>query len=76
MEPKQGFTNRLLKRIRENPNKVFQIDGTYKLIWIPEKEKEGWCVQVHGTSNTVNEFFPSGIVITSDETAKTYEEIF
>ena len=24
----------------------------------------------------MNEFFPTGIVITSDETAKTYEEIF
>ena len=47
-------TKRLLKRLRENPLKVFQIDGTYKLIWIPEKGKEGWCVQVRGTSNLVN----------------------
>ena len=69
-------TNKLLQRLRENPLKVLHIDGTYKLIWIPEKGKEGWCVQVHGTSNLVNEFFPTGIVITSDETAKTYEEIF
>ena len=30
----------------------------------------------HGTSKLVNEIFSTGIVITSDETAKTYEEIF
>lgn len=69
-------TERLLKRLRENPQKDYQIDRTYKLIWIPEKGKEVWCVQVHGTSNLVNEFFPTGIVITSNETAKNYEEIF
>ena len=69
-------TKNLSKRIKENPSKLFQIDGTYKLIWIPDKSKEGWSVQVHGTSNSVNEFFPSSIVITSDETAQTYKEIF
>ena len=69
-------TKNLLKRLKENPSKVFQIDGTYKLIWIPEKSKEGWCVQVHGTSNHINEFFPSGLIITSDETGQTYKEIF
>ena len=56
--------------------KTFQIDGTYKLIWIPEKQKEGWCVQVHGTSNLINEFFPTGNAITSEETAVTYKELF
>ena len=39
-------TKNLLKRIKENPSKLFQIDGTYKLIWIPEKSKEDWSVQV------------------------------
>ena len=44
-------TKNLLNRIKENPSKLFQIDGTYKLIYIPDKAKEGWSVQVHGTSN-------------------------
>ena len=69
-------TKNLLNRIKENPSKLFQIDGTYKLIYIPDKAKEGWSVQVHGTSNKVNEFFPTGLIITSDETAQTYKEIF
>ena len=69
-------THNLLKRIATNVGKLFQIDGTYKLIWIPEKGKEGWCVQVHGTSNILNEFFPTGICVTSEESAKTYKEIF
>ena len=63
-------------RLARNVGKLFQIDGTYKLIWIPEKGKEGWCVQVHGTSNILNEFFPTGICVTSEESAKTYTEIF
>ena len=68
-------TRNLLKRLKDNPLKIFQIDGTYKLIWVPEKQKEGWCVQVFGTSNLVNDFFPAGLAVTSEETAETYEEI-
>ena len=41
-------------------------------IWIADKGKEGWCVQVHGTSNILNEFFPTGICVTSEELAKNY----
>ena len=55
---------------------MFQIDGTYKLIWVPDKSKEGFPVQVHGTSNLLNEFFPTGLCVTSNEDAKTYQEIF
>ena len=69
-------THNLMQRIKNNPLKTFQIDGTYKLIWIPEKQKEGWCVQVYGTSNLINEFFPTGNAITSEETAVTYKELF
>ena len=69
-------THNLMTRLARNVGKLFQIDGTYKLIWIPEKGKEGWCVQVHGTSNILNEFFPTGICVTSEESAKTYTEIF
>ena len=64
-----------MKRLKTNPVSLFQIDGTYKLIWVPEKQKEGWCVQVLGTSNLVNEFFPTGLAVTSEETAVTYREI-
>ena len=66
----------MIKRITSNEAKLFQIDGTYKLIWVPNKENEGWCVQVHGTSNILNEFFPTGICVTSHENAETYSEIF
>ena len=68
-------THNLMKRLKNNPVSLFQIDGTYKLIWVPEKQKEGWCVQVLGTSNLVNEFFPTGLAVTSEETAVTYREI-
>ena len=44
-------TKNLLKRYKENPQKLIQIDGTYKLIWNPDTCKEGFPVQVHGTSN-------------------------
>ena len=40
-------THNLIKRITSNEAKLFQIDGTYKLIWVPNKENESWCVQVH-----------------------------
>ena len=53
-------THNLMQRLVKNVGKLFQIDGTYKLIWIPEKGKEGWYVQVHGTSNILNDFFPHG----------------
>ena len=69
-------THNLMKRLKQNPLNLLQIDGTYKLIWIPDKQKEGWCVQVHGTSNLVNEFCPTGLAVTSDETAVTYRELF
>ena len=69
-------THNLNRRLKNNPGKLFQIDGTYKLIWIPAKSKEGWSVQVHGTSNILNEFFPTGLCITSNENAVTYQEIF
>ena len=68
-------THNLMERLKNNPLSLFQIDGTYKLIWVPEKQKEGWCVQVLGTSNLVNEFFPTGLAVTSEETAVTYREI-
>ena len=70
------ITHNLMKRLKQNPLNLLQIDGTYKLIWIPDKQKEGWCVQVHGTSNLVNEFFPTDLAVTSDETAVTYRELF
>ena len=50
-------TTHLLERYKNNPQKLFQIDGTYKLIWVPDKSKEGHSVQVHGTSNILNEFY-------------------
>ena len=33
-------------------------------------------MQVHGTSNIINDFFPTGLAVTSDETAATYSELF
>ena len=41
-------TQKLLDRYKNNPQKLFQVDGTYKLIWVPDKSKEGFPVQVHG----------------------------
>ena len=35
-------TKNLLNRLKENPSKSIQIDGTYKLIHIPDKSKEVW----------------------------------
>ena len=69
-------TKHLLKRYKENPQKLIQIDGTYKLIWNPDKCKEGFPVQVHGTSNVINDFFPTGLCVSSNENHETYQEIF
>ena len=41
------------EKVKQNPLNLLQKDGTYKLIWIPDKQR-GWCLQVHGTSNLVN----------------------
>ena len=63
-------THKLMKRISSNKLGLFQIDPTYKLIW------KGHNVQVHGTSNEVNEFFPTGLVIASHEDTTTFSEFF
>ena len=49
---------------------LFQIDPTYKLIWRTHN------VQDHGTSNAINEFFPTGLVVASHEDGETFAEIF
>ena len=63
-------THKLLRRISDNRLGLFQIDPTYKLIW------KGHNVQVHGTSNEINEFFPTGVVVASHEDEKNFSDFF
>ena len=33
-------THNLMKRLKNNPVSLFQIDGTYKLIWVPKNKRK------------------------------------
>ena len=62
-------TKHLKDRLLNNPLKLFHLDPTYKL-------NEHSCpTMVHGTSNSISEFFPTGLCVGSHDDADTFKRI-